>query len=156
MAPEPEVRLAGPDDGAEVARLIAGFRDYYGEDSPSDEGIAAMVAELLTDEQTEFLLAGAPAVGVAQIRFRRSVWTGAEDAWLEDVFVAERARRGGTGGKLVQGCIDRARARGCKRIQLDANERNRAARALYESLGFSSAQPRRWDGGRDLYWTLWL
>ncbi len=151
-----QVRTAEPGEEAEVASLIAGFRDFYGEREPDDEQIARMVAELLGDEQTEFLLAGDPAVGVAQLRFRRSVWTGAEDAWLEDLFVVEEARGSGTGRALVQGCIDRARARGCKRIQLDANERNIGALALYESLGFRSAKPERFDGGRNLYLTLWV
>jgi len=148
--------LAQAGDAAEVTSLIAGFRDYYGESEPGDAQIAAMVSELLTDNATEFLLAGEPAVGVAQLRFRRSVWTGTEDAWLEDLFVAEEARRSGAGSALLQACVDRARARGCMRIQLDANERNEAALPLYERFGFSSAQPQRWDGGRDLYWTLWL
>jgi ribosomal protein S18 acetylase RimI-like enzyme len=148
-----EVRLAGRGDEAEVARLIARFRDYYGESEPSDEQIARSVEELVGDAGTEFLLAEGPAVGVAQLRFRPSVWTGTEDAWLEDVFVLEEARRAGAGRALVEACVDRARARGCKRIQLDANERNEAAIALYESLGFSSATPGRWEGGRNLYLT---
>ena len=124
------MRVAGDGDAAEVARLIAGFRDYYGESEPGDELIARMVAELLPDEETEFLLAGEPAVGVAQVRFRRSVWTGTDDAWLEDLFVAEDARRAGAGRALLQACIERARARGCQRIQLDANERNERALPL--------------------------
>ena len=156
MAPEPKVRLAGPGEETEVASLIAGFRDFYEEAEPDDEQIARMVAELLADRGTEFLLVGEPAVGVAQLRFRPSVWTGTEDAWLEDLFVVEDARRGGAGRALVQACVDRARARGCKRIQLDANERNEAALALYESLGFSSATAERFDGGRNLYFTRWL
>ena len=156
MAPEPKVRLAGPGEEADVASLIAGFRDFYEEAEPDDEQIARMVAELLADRGTEFLLVGEPAVGVAQLRFRPSVWTGTEDAWLEDLFVVEDARRGGAGRALVQACVDRARARGCKRIQLDANERNDAALALYESLGFSSATADRFDGGRNLYFTRWI
>jgi GNAT superfamily N-acetyltransferase len=156
LAPEPKVRLAGPGEKAEVASLIAGFRDFYEEAEPDDEQIARMVAALLGDQRTEFLLVGEPAVGVAQLRFRPSVWTGAEDAWLEDLFVLEGARRGGAGHALVQACIDRARARGCKRIQLDANERNEGALALYESLGFSSTTAARFDGGRNLYLTRWI
>jgi GNAT superfamily N-acetyltransferase len=156
LAAEPKVRLAGPGEEAEVASLIAGFRDFYEEAEPDDEQIARMVAELLADPGTEFLLAGEPALGVAQLRFRPSVWTGAEDAWLEDLFVVEDARRGGAGRALVQACVDRARARGCKRIQLDANERNEAALALYGSLGFSSATAERFDGGRNLYLTRWI
>jgi GNAT superfamily N-acetyltransferase len=156
LAPDPKARLAGPRDEAEVASLISGFRDFYDESEPDDNQIERMVAELLGDRSTEFLLVGEPAVGVAQLRFRPSVWTGAEDAWLEDLFVVDEARRGGAGRALVQGCVGRARARGCKRIQLDANERNEAALALYESLGFSSATAERFDGGRNLYLTRWL
>jgi GNAT superfamily N-acetyltransferase len=156
VAPEIAVRTAAPGEEAEVAALIAGFRDFYGEREPDDETIARMVAELIEDDWTEFLLAGSPAIGVAQLRYRPSVWTGAEDAWLEDLFVSEKARGGGAGRSLVLACIDRARARGCRRIQLDANERNAGALALYESLGFRCAKPERWEGGRDLYFTKWL
>ena len=34
LAPEVEVRVAGPGEEAEVASLIAGFRDFYGEAEP--------------------------------------------------------------------------------------------------------------------------
>jgi GNAT superfamily N-acetyltransferase len=150
------VRSAKRGDEEAVTVLIAGFRDYYGESEPGEEQIARIVGELIGDPDTEFLLAGEPAVGVAQLRFRRSVWTGVEDAWLEDVFVAPQARRRGSGRELVEACVDRARTRGCRRIQLDANERNTAALSLYESLGFDATTPGRFDGGRNLYLTLWL
>jgi RimJ/RimL family protein N-acetyltransferase len=52
--------------------------------------------------------------------------------------------------------VERARLRGCRRVQLDANENNERALTLYESLGFQCGKPGRWDGGRDLYWTRWL
>ncbi len=156
MARELEVRVAETGDVDAVASLVAGFRDLYDEAEPHDEQIARVVAELLDDRQTEFLLVGEPAVGFAQLRFRSSVWTGVEDAWLEDLFVVEEARRTGAGRALVQACVDLARARGCKRIQLDANERNEPALSLYESLGFISVTPGRFDGGRNLYLTRWL
>jgi GNAT superfamily N-acetyltransferase len=111
------------------------------------------VRRLGADPDTEFLLAGNPARGFAQLRFRLSAWTGTDDAWLEDVFVEPEARGRGIGRALAEACIERARIRGCKRIQLDANERNAPALALYGSLGFETGSPRRWDGGRDLYLT---
>jgi GNAT superfamily N-acetyltransferase len=148
--------MAKRGDEEAVTALIAGFRDYYEEREPAAEQIGRVVGDLIDDERTEFLLAGDPAVGVAQLRFRPSVWTGAEDAWLEDLFVSPEARRGGAGRALGQACIERARARGCRRIQLDANERNEPALALYESLGFDSTTPGRFGGGRNLYLTLWL
>jgi ribosomal protein S18 acetylase RimI-like enzyme len=155
-APEQTIRLAEADDRGAVAALIAGFRDYYDEDEPTDDTIERVVGELLADDRTEFLLAGEPPLGVAQLRFRPSLWTGTDDAWLEDLFVNPDARRAGAGRALVEACVERARVRGCRRIQLDANENNPGAVALYESLGFSAMTPGRFDGGRNLYFTRWL
>lgn len=153
MRPPVPVWIPPAREAGDVARLISGFRAYYGEELPADEDILAAVERLMGDPGTEFLLAGSPAAGVAQLRFRHSVWTGSDDAWLEDLFVEPSARRLGLGRALAEAAIERARARGCRRIQLDANERNEAAIALYRDLGFESGSPRRWDGGRDLYFT---
>lgn len=153
MGPEIPVRVAPPGDAAEVVRLLAAFRDYYGESQPSLESLAATVEALLEDAQSEFLLGGEPPRGLAQLRYRLSAWTGVEDCWLEDLFVEEGAREAGVGRALAEACVQRARRRGCARIQLDANERNEAALALYRDLGFETGTARRWDGGRDLYLT---
>ena len=156
MGPEIPVRVAPAREAAEVARLIAGFRDYHGDSEPGDDAILATVGALIADPSTEYLLAGEPARGVAQVRYRLSVWTGVEDAWLEDLFVDPDTRGEGFGRALAEACVERARERGCARIQLDSNERNAAAAGLYASLGFESGSPKRWDGGRDLYLTRWL
>ena len=74
---------------------------------------------------------------VCQIRFRWSVWKSAEDCWLEDLYVREGARRNGLGRALVEAAATRARERGCRRIELDVNEDNAAALALYQACGFT-------------------
>jgi ribosomal protein S18 acetylase RimI-like enzyme len=150
------LRRAEREDAAAVARLICAFRDYYEEREPDEAAVLATVRRLLEDPATEFLLAGDPPRGFAQLRFRPSVWTGADDAWLEDLYVEEEARGRGIGRSLTDACIERARSRGCKRIQLDANERNDAALALYESAGFRAGRAERFGGARDLYFTKWL
>jgi ribosomal protein S18 acetylase RimI-like enzyme len=132
------VRLATPDDAADVARLMAAFRDWQGRDEPKDASIEESVRRLLADPDTEYLLGGDPPAGVLQLRFRHSVWTGTDDAHLEDLFVDASARGSGLGRALVDAALERARERGCARIELDANERNDPAVALYESVGFSS------------------
>ena len=156
MGPEVPLRIAPPTEAGEVARLLAAFRSFYGADEPSDEEMLAVVRRLIGTPDTEYLLAGDPAAGVAQVRYRPSVWTGTDDCWVEDVFVEEAARGQGLGRRLIEGCVARARSRGCSRVQLDANERNEGAIALYRSLGFESGSPARWGGARDLYFTLWL
>lgn len=145
------VRTATPEDLDDVARLITQFRDWFGKDEPSDESIRSTAARLLEDPATEYLLAvdaDAAAVGVCQLRFRLSVWTGADDCWLEDLFVTENARSDGHGRALVEAAFDAARARGCKRIELDVNVENEAALRLYTGLGFTT-EPK--PPGRTLF-----
>jgi ribosomal protein S18 acetylase RimI-like enzyme len=138
----PQVWVAGDDDLEHVAELMAAFRDWMRRDAPSDETIGRTVAALLRDSDTDFLLAsrdgGSVPSGVCQLRYRLSVWTGTDDCWLEDLYVREEARGGGVGRSLVEGAVERARARGCRRIQLDVNEQNSEALALYSSAGFST------------------
>jgi GNAT superfamily N-acetyltransferase len=135
--------LAGPDDVSSVARLLGGFRDHLGHAEPSDVSLAKSAELLVGATDTEFWLAaadqGSPAAGVCQLRFRHSVWTGTEDCWLEDLFVREDARGHGLGRALVQRSLERARERGCKRIELDTTADNDNAIRLYESFGFSPA-----------------
>jgi ribosomal protein S18 acetylase RimI-like enzyme len=145
------VRTAEQRDLDDVVRLIAEFRDWWGKQEPSETTIREVVERLLEDDRTEFLLAAddsGAAVGVCQLRYRPSVWTGFDDCWLEDLFVSESARGGGQGRKLVEAAFASARARGCRRIELDVNEQNEAALRFYESLGFTT-EPK--PPGRTLF-----
>jgi ribosomal protein S18 acetylase RimI-like enzyme len=151
----PDVRLAQPQDLPTVTRLIAAFRDHLGETEPSDAEVERGVERLLGDPETEFLLAsadGADPAGVAQLRFRYGIWRAGGDCLLEDLYVDERARGAGLGRALVAATLDRARARACRRVELDVNEANTTAQHLYESFGFSSTANSY--GARDLYMRL--
>ena len=134
----PEVRLAQPTDVEAVARLLTEFRDWIGRARPDADSIRASAGLLLADPNTEFLLAGDAADAICQLRYRHSVWTGSQDCCIEDVFVRERARGRGLGRSLVAAAIERGRAHGCGRIEVDTNESNAPALALYRSFGFES------------------
>lgn len=137
----PHIWVAAPSELVAVSDLLAEFRDWWDKSEPSDESLRATVAVLLDDPDTEFLLgAGAEgkAMAVAQLRYRMSVWTSVEDCWLEDLYVREAGRRHGLGRALVSAVIERARARGCRRLELDVQEDNDGALALYRSIGLSS------------------
>ena len=130
------VRLAGPDDLDVVARLLTEFREHEGRDWPPEEAIRAGVERLMPRGDTEYLLGGDPPAGIVQLRYRWGVWWDAEDCNVEDVFVSAGARGSGLGRALVSAAIDRARERGCRRMELDTGADNAPAQGLYRSLGF--------------------
>ena len=144
--------LAEPTESETVAALLVEFRDWHGRDWPSANAFLASVERLIETADAEFLLASpdddSPPAGVCQVRYRHSVWMAADDCWIEDVFVREAARGHGVGQALMNMVLDRARQRGCRRVELDVNERNDAALALYGALGFEIS--RKPPGGRDV------
>ena len=142
------IRLAGSDDAQQVAALMIGFRDWQDRSEPSDRSFHKGVRRLLADEGTEYLLGGDPPTGVCQLRFRYGLWYATPDCWLEDLFVDESARGTGLGRALVEAAFERAREHGCARVELDVNEANTAALALYESLGFEAGAG---PGARNLF-----
>jgi GNAT superfamily N-acetyltransferase len=152
----PRVWLADLTDAETVTRLMVGFRNHLGYDWPSDNAFLAGVERLLDDRDSEFLIGSphddAPPSGVVQLRYRWGIWRAGFDCLIEDLYVAEDARGHGLGRALVDGAIARARERGCRRMELDTNENNAAARALYEGAGFVNDP----HGGRDLYYRLHL
>lgn len=145
--------IAEPHEAEAVAGLLIAFRDHMGSDWPSDNAFLAGVERLMDDRDTEYVLGAldehAPPSGVVQLRFRFGIWRAGGDCLVEDVFVDESARGSGLGRAMLEQATQRALGRGCRRMELDTNETNAAAIALYESLGFvnrTDAYP-----GRDLY-----
>ena len=149
---------AQPHEAEAVARLIVEFRDHLGLEWPSANAFLAGVERLIEERDSAFLLAAphedSPPAGVAQVRFRYGLWWAADDCHLEDLFVRDAARGHGVGRALVEGVVALARERGCRRIELDVNEANDAALALYQSFGFASEDGRY--GARNLLMRLHL
>jgi GNAT superfamily N-acetyltransferase len=143
----PPVRVAGPEDAPIVAELLVAWRDYMGRDWPPPEAIRTGVERLIGREDSEYLLGGEAPDGIVQLRYRYGIWLDAEDCLLEDLFVRPQGHGRGTGKALVAAAIERARRRGCRRLELDVDEHNAPARALYESLGFRSGggEPGRYS-----------
>lgn len=155
MSPASTARawLAGPDEAEAAAELLVAFRDHMGGDWPSANAFLASVERLMEDMDTDFLLgapdADSPPAGVLQLRFRFSVWKAAPDGWIEDVYVAPDARGTGVGDALVTRAVERAAERGARRLELDCNEENATALALYERHDFSARS--KGSAGRDLF-----
>ena len=66
------------------------------------------------------------------------------DEWeIENVVVAEEARKRGLGGGLVSEFVNLARERGGQTVYLEVRESNTAARRLYEALRFAETGRRK-------------
>ena len=67
----------------------------------------------------------------------------ADEAEILTLAVAPGARRRGLGRRLMQAAAAQAREVGASRLFLEVSSRNAAARALYQSQGFTQAGRRR-------------
>ena len=139
MATTP-IRRAGPEDAAEVARLLDDFNREFDEYTPGVETLTRHARQMLADGDMTVLLAGDGPDGFAELRFRTSVWTGELDAYLEKLYVAPNRRGHGLERALLQGAMQTAREAGATHIDLTTSEDDTVARGLYESTGFTNRE----------------
>ena len=145
------IRLAGAADAPTFGRLLHAFNTEFGDPTPSAEVIAERAAPLLEGGEVVVLLAGEGPDGFAELRFRPSLYTGALDAYLEELYVVPDRRGEGIGRTLLEAAMDEARVRGAARIDLNTSTDDVAARALYETVGFTNREGAP-DGPRMLYY----
>ena len=144
------IRLATSHDAADVARLMIGFRDRQGRHR-------AVRTRLIHGERAA--IPGRPEHRLparlgefrppasCQLRFRHAVWTGMDDAHLEDLFVSEDARGSGIGRELVEAAMERARER---RRRADCPGHERVESGCDAALRVGRLHSIEEMGGRDL------
>ena len=142
MRSRPEVRNAARADAESVGRLLDEFNREFDEPTPGPERLAARIGELLDEGDTAVLLVGAGPDGLAVLRFRPAIWSQALECYLAELYVAPPLRGRGLGRALMDAAIELARNRGADHMDLGTGEQDLAARALYESLGFSNREGR--------------
>jgi ribosomal protein S18 acetylase RimI-like enzyme len=145
------IRLATAADAPAFGRLLHAFNAEFGEPTPDAETIAERAAPLIESGEVMVLLGGNGPDGFAQLRFRPSLYTGALDAYLEELYVVPERRGQGLGRALLEAAMRHAKERGAAHIDLGTSEDDVAARALYESAGFTNREGGP-DGPRMLYY----
>jgi ribosomal protein S18 acetylase RimI-like enzyme len=120
---------------ADAGRLLHDFNTEFDDVTPGPPALTARLVQLVAEGDTEVLLLD-PAEGVAVLRFRRSLWTPADECYLAELYVVPGRRGQGLGRVLLRACVDRAVLRGCDLIDLATSEDDLAARHLYEAEGF--------------------
>jgi ribosomal protein S18 acetylase RimI-like enzyme len=138
------IHRADPGDAPVIGQLLYDFNTEFGDPTPSPEANAARITELLGSGDTEVLLAraGGDPVGLAVLRLRPALWSTALECYLAELYIAPAHRGHGLGRALMESAIALARARGADYMDLGTAETDTAARALYESLGFSNREGR--------------
>ena len=143
-SPDPRIRRASPGDAPAVARLLHDFQREFDEPSPGVETLAERYRELIRKREMTVLLVGEGPEGFAQLRFRPWVHSAGLHAYLEELYVVPALRRRGLGRALLEAAMGAARAEGADQMELGTSETDTAARALYESAGFTNR-----EGGPD-------
>jgi ribosomal protein S18 acetylase RimI-like enzyme len=107
--------------------------------SPLPESYTAAFDAIARDPNQELIVAemNRKVVGVLQLTYipglsRQGAWR----ALIESVRVDSAWRAAGLGRKLIAHAIERARARGCRLVQLTSDKSRADAIRFYESLGF--------------------
>jgi GNAT superfamily N-acetyltransferase len=138
------IRAAVRADAATIVRLIRELARY----EDLEHHVNATEADLLRDgfgpnPRFECLLAerAGDAIGFALFFHSYSTFEGRAGLYLEDLYVAERARGSGVGRRLMAALAAIALERGCARFDLSVLDWN-PARDFYHRMGF--AQTESW------------
>lgn len=134
----PTITRATPADLEAVTSLFDRYRQFYRQ--PSDlEGARRFVGQRLKRGDSVVLLARTPDLEAAGFTQLYPFWTsvGMRRVWvLNDLFVAERARRRGVARALMEAARVFALEDGAVRLELATEQTNTTAQALYDDLGY--------------------
>ena|SRR5215218_85619 len=135
-----DIRRGETADAEAIGRLLHDFNTEFDEPTPGPRAVAGRVRDLLAAGEITVLLGGAQPDGLAVLRFRPALWKEALDCYVEELYVVPDRRGQGLGRSLMEAAIELARQEGAADMHLGTSEDDVAARALYESLGFSNRE----------------
>lgn len=131
------VRRATPADLDAVVPLFDAYRGFYGQPSDPARARAWLSARMGRDESAVLVAEReGELVGFVQLYPMFSSVRTARTWILNDLYVAEHARRGGAARALLDAATAFAREQGAGSISLETTRDNAAARALYRSAGW--------------------
>jgi ribosomal protein S18 acetylase RimI-like enzyme len=132
------IRRAGPQDLDALAILFDGYRRFYGQASDIPGARGWLRSRLRLGESVVLVAEDAGGlVGFTQLYPMYSSVRMARTWILNDLFVAESARRSGVARALLDAAANFAREDGAAGISLETTRDNAPARALYRAAGWS-------------------
>ena len=131
-----DIRPLRLDERALWQVLWKSYLDFYKTSVPP-EVYDATWARLHDPKEPMSLLGGCVdgrLLGIVHFLYHRSCWTIGDYCYLQDLFVADEARKRGLGRALIEAVYREARAAGASRVHWLTHETNATARALYDQL----------------------
>ncbi|MGB3409791.1 MAG: GNAT family N-acetyltransferase [Microthrixaceae bacterium] len=132
-----EPRLATPEDAPQIARLLRDFNTEYGWPSPDVDVLASRLTRNLDAAETFAVLAGTPAIALALVTLRPSVWYEGPVAMLDELYVQPQLRSRGIGAAIIGRLLEVSRERGVQLVQINVDEPDIDAQRFYRRHGFS-------------------
>jgi len=130
------IRALRLDERADWEPLWKGYLDFYKTSVPQQTYDTTWAR--LHDPDEPMWLLGATVdgklLGIVHYLYHRSCWTVGDYCYLQDLFVAEGARKLGLGRALIEAVYREARKAGASRVYWNTHETNATARALYDTL----------------------
>ena len=131
------IRRATLEDLDLIAPLFDGYRRFYGQAADIPRAKAFLRERLERNESTILLaMRDGTAAGFTQLYPLFSSVRTARLWLLNDLFVAEHARRGGVARALLDAAVAFAREQGAAGVMLETMRDNAPARALYRAAGW--------------------
>jgi GNAT superfamily N-acetyltransferase len=121
--------------------LLDAFNREFDTPTPGQHVLAERLQKLMTDPAFAVLLSGEPAVGVAVLSFRPSVWYDGPVATLDELYVVPDKRRQRRGHALLTAACRLAQERGAGELQINVDGEDVDARRFYEAHGFTNIEP---------------
>jgi GNAT superfamily N-acetyltransferase len=138
------IAIVRETDLPDLLSLMRGYCDFYGV-APSDAELLALSRALIADHEREGLQliardSDGSAIGFATIFWTWQTLNAARVGVMNDLFVAEGARRHGIGAALIAACVERCRAHGARFLTWQTARDNVGAQALYDGVGAARSE----------------
>ena len=134
------IRPLRPDERTDWEPLWKGYLDFYNTSVPKQTYDTTWAR--LHDPDEPMWLLGATVdgklLGIVHYLYHRSCWTVGDYCYLQDLFVAEGARKLGLGRALIEAVYAKAKEAGASRVHWLTQTTNAQARILYDQVADDS------------------